>query len=944
MKTPYDTDVRNYSHMYDRLLKERVARGLDGSTPSNKEKELASALNKSLNLQEDFKRKSIIGAKPPKSLSPEEMYNNIESSLKSSLGREYEEPDIQRPLNRGKNSYQSSYLQDYGVVEEIPIPGDSTRRIVISKDPHTGLHNYQAVKIGSKPQAEYDKVFYDKGLNKIPRPPKIDEEVLASLKINPETGKVGFIKSSFKGSKEKAADRLLLESVKRGVSPNSSVLLPAGRVKLRKLAKEFQRIDKAEYLKKLSNFLETGKSSKLWKAAPLIGPTIGAASIAASGDLAAGTADMVVPGGVEDLGGSESFLETRQGAPMDDLSQQTRQDLINYEKQEELKRRRNLIQQRKAIQEYEASKRPITEEEKQSLERMNKNIQDAWGSRKNRIPQSVMDIGDFEVGQPKKPVELMDGIILGQPGDIPEVDPRILLSKNSAELINSARRENPEGVKPAELRMQPRQSHEQMKSGTQSMFQKRGDFAQPAKKTPSPSSGIPMPSSYLKTPEMPKEQAPSEPAPSQDMFNSFQPSQAPQEKAGVNPSSITDEQLVSLTQKYPTMFSPGTSGELESAYRKRMMFRGATPLLVGLLAGNMGDAYTIAGQGLIEEDKLLRDQQELRYKSLRDLMRTQMARKPAKEPEKKYQARTALSGRLADGMSVPEGATVNYDPATGKVFTTDGQEVLDAQITGGETPATFAKKRQKQAEIDIASGKDIVTTTGPFGQRGAMSKSQFAKGAGAKSFVSFEPPTGLKPEQRKMFSQDMTTLERMTAKDREAIDSGELALKLLEEGKTNPSAANMGRYHLARMVEVGAMTNQDVNMPLGNLSAKQWSELWAERLKTGQVPEKIMDRMISTAKIISIKRKESLAKKRKTFSRSRAQAYRMTPDELESLFNPSVDPMQGLVDNEKEITQKLKAKTSGKVPDKATEKSDVGKMSTEELKKSIEDLKKSLKQ
>ena len=633
-----------------------------------------------------------------------------------------------------------------------------------------------------------------------------------------------------------------------------------------------------------------------------------------------------------------------------DISPASKADLEKYDKSESLSKAIQLRRKKKAQEEYDKSKATVTPSEKKFLEELGGEMEKYGNDISGRKPQGNLDIGDFEPNPANKsvaPIQLMEGLNLGQPGDIPEVDPRILLSKNSAELINSARRENPESVKPPELRIKPRQSHAQMKSGTQAMFQKRGDFNQaPATGGGKPSDDIPMPSSYLKAPKIPTGgDLPAESVDQSAPFMTFdgKGSTAAQNAQASSASAPSLDQLAQLKQQYPALFSAEYSDELEKAYQKRMLFRGATPLLVGLLAGNMGDAYNIAGKGLIEEDKLLRDQQELRFKSMKELMKAQLGRKPAKEPEKKYQGKTLLSGELSDGMKLPEGLAISYDPSTGKYFTSDGNEIFKAKVASGDTPTTFAQKRQMQANIDIASGKDIVTTTGPFGERGAVSKSQIAKGAGGKSFISFEPKSGLKPEQRKMFSQDITTLDRMTAKDREAIDSGELALKLLEEGKTNPSAANMGRYHLARMVEVGAMTNQDVNMPLGNLSAKQWSELWAERLKTGQVPEKIMDRMISTAKIIATKRKESLAKKRKTFSRSRAQAYKMSPDEMESLFTQNVDPLQGLVDNEKEIMQKLKGKTSEKIPDKATGKSDVGKMSTEELKKSIEDLKKSLK-
>jgi len=108
---------------------------------------------------------------------------------------------------------------------------------------------------------------------------------------------------------------------------------------------------------------------------------------------------------------------------------------------------------------------------------------------------------------------------------------------------------------------------------------------------------------------------------------------------------------------------------------KRSLLRGATPLLVGLLSGgDMGDAYAIAGKGLIEEDKILRDEQS-------QTMAAWLKAKREGSKSSDIQSKQFKSGELG-----------HFDKSTQKYYDSQGNVIEDPQGYQGITLDKFGKK------------------------------------------------------------------------------------------------------------------------------------------------------------------------------------------------------------------------------------------------------------
>lgn len=267
----------------------------------------------------------------------EEMYDRTEAGLKKSLPRDWEnlegmklETDLaargSRALPRPQISPSPESIE---TLKTIPV--DADRRVEVRFNPEYGSYEYAASRVSPKqPEFGYDFIpvegfpspYYPSDIppevrradldiwrtHNVKVPPVIRREDIAKMSISPR-GEVGFLNSSHAGAKEGAVDRLLMEAMKDGHSPGSSNLLAPGKRAVLKRAKEFQATPKAEYLKKIQNFLSTGKAGKVWSTAGhLIKPvSIGLTAAQFLTDPAEAAVNLATEaiGGVENLGVSE---------------------------------------------------------------------------------------------------------------------------------------------------------------------------------------------------------------------------------------------------------------------------------------------------------------------------------------------------------------------------------------------------------------------------------------------------------------------------------------------------------------------------------------------------------------------------------------------------------------------------------------------------------------
>lgn len=237
------------------------------------------------------------------SLDENQMYSKIGEALeKSPVRQKINNIPTARNISRSFNSPSPEQTE---VLQVIPV--DDKRQVEIRVDPSKpGRFEYVAVAedidFKKNPYREKDSPFP-------PEPPKNVRKDIASLKVDSK-GQVEMVKAGFQGSKEKAVERLMLEATKRDMTPHSSNLLEHGKKMVSKFKSVYEETPKEKYLAKLKNFLETGKSGKIWSTVvPILGPVAKVAALAGGlgySDFSGAATDAIIPGGMGELGQDDS--------------------------------------------------------------------------------------------------------------------------------------------------------------------------------------------------------------------------------------------------------------------------------------------------------------------------------------------------------------------------------------------------------------------------------------------------------------------------------------------------------------------------------------------------------------------------------------------------------------------------------------------------------------
>jgi len=209
--------------------------------------------------QENLDRIKLAKAKfsTPLITDPEKMYADIQKSILESLGPEAAK-NPREFLSKATGGRMFNPAVDtppedtFEMIRRFLV--DKDRQVQLRYDPELDTYTYAAVRKDPKYAPQYSWS------------PKEKLQDIAKLRLDPD-GYVRMVEASAGGAKEGAVERLLSEATKEGFLPRSKTLLPGGKRMMAGKAIEILETPKEEYLRKLADFLASGKTGKIWGAA-----------------------------------------------------------------------------------------------------------------------------------------------------------------------------------------------------------------------------------------------------------------------------------------------------------------------------------------------------------------------------------------------------------------------------------------------------------------------------------------------------------------------------------------------------------------------------------------------------------------------------------------------------------------------------------------------------
>lgn len=302
------------------------------------------------------------------------------------------------------------------------------------------------------------------------------------------------------------------------------------------------------------------------------------------------------------------------------------------------------------------------------------------------------------------------------------------------------------------------------------------------------------------------------------------------------PTQTTEEQP-SLPVKEDETFKlpkldPEQATQLNDKSNLRALLVGATPLLAGFLGGNMGDAYDIAGKGLIQED-LRRQKQDASLLAL-------------------------LKKKSGNGTG-SEVTTTVFDPKTGKWHVIPRSLAVRGNVTSEEmarypeapkweSASSVGEKAAARAKGTIgvrkAEGLEDFTVQGAEGQpmrvtKGTLEAKPIDTGAGA---IKSQSHMGKVESSVKQFQSDTKAI-------RDAIDAGS-KIKDIAQMKL-PEADAYLTFLLPKMAGSGQLSDEERKAFTGGGSISDWVKMWSSRKSKGVFPEHIRNRMIELASLLN---------------------------------------------------------------------------------------------
>lgn len=285
----------------------------------------------------------------------------------------------------------------------------------------------------------------------------------------------------------------------------------------------------------------------------------------------------------------------------------------------------------------------------------------------------------------------------------------------------------------------------------------------------------------------------------------------------------------------------------EEGSNQRAMIAGATPLLVGLLTGNTGDAVEISAKGLMAEDARKREEDKTLLSYLR---KKQVAGQ--KKSDRLYQVRDQDTGDIR---------YVDAETAKGGLAPMRRRSV-------GETIDIAGKKSDIAIEQYKGLSKHESIRTNPITGLDEI----VDKISGTTRSIQTQAPSELQditPKQRTQIGSIQKEFGTEVKKIRESIDAADEAMALLMTD--NPVAQEAARFKLAKVVQgAGVLTDRDVDRLGGSKALKEKLRQAKESMATGKMSKNNIKFMKQMVTIMKDRSKTSLSRRAKEFSKTRS--------------------------------------------------------------------------
>lgn len=304
---------------------------------------------------------------------------------------------------------------------------------------------------------------------------------------------------------------------------------------------------------------------------------------------------------------------------------------------------------------------------------------------------------------------------------------------------------------------------------------------------------------------------------------------------------------------------PEQASDMRTVSNERSLLAGATPLLVGLLSGNVGSGLEVASKGLMAEDQRALSEQKslmdhIRKKNLVDA-KVKADAKPEDLIGKGIVPVWDTQDKRVRNVSRADSLNNRFKPAS---YATESQGAL------ASTKADIDKS--KQFAIGDRYGRGVVSGKDPITDENILTNKATGEVIKAKTSTS-----ELTPRQVNKLPAIQKEFDSSVKVDTDAMKVAGDARALLN---SNPSGQQAAVFKIARMINgTGVLTDNDVRAVTGERSWKELLAQYFEKSKTGTLTGTNFDHLAQIVDILEERSKKSIVEKRDRFVSSRSKPF-----------------------------------------------------------------------